>query len=99
MLLIFAVIIQLLCFGHLFIYIFRFVLENVIRDIKKYSLRKRFVSFGTVRIDLSIVLILKHMGNVVGTKQIDRLVRKDFQIEMNYDHRTCLRKVELFRWK
>lgn len=40
------------------------------------------------------------MGNVVGTKRIiNRLVRKDFQIEMNYDHRTCLRKVELFRWK
>lgn len=39
------------------------------------------------------------MGNVVGTKRINRLVRKDFQIEMNYDHRTCLCKVELFRWK
>lgn len=54
MLFIFAIIIQLLCFGHLFIYIFRFVLENVIRNIKKYSLRKPFIVIERYRLELYI---------------------------------------------
>lgn len=99
MLFIFAVIIQLLCFGHLYTFFVLFwkILLGILKNIPYANVLYRLELY--VLYDLLIVLILKHMGNVVGTKWVDRLVRKDFQIEMNYDHHTCLRKVELFRWK